>query len=102
MPNPIEWIDVDPRTLRVSSGRRYGADPAKLARQLSLFGASMTGMPAVEVWKCKDDVLMISNGVTRATRIAKLLPGQVIRVKVTARLPRYAVSWLPTIQDVLP
>jgi hypothetical protein len=59
-------------------------------------------MPAVEVWMCKDGELMIANGVTRATRIAKLLPGQLIRVKVTARLPRYKVSWLPRIQDVLP
>jgi hypothetical protein len=102
MPKPTEWIDVDPRTLRVSSGRLQGADPAKLARQLSLFGASTAGMPDIEVWKCKDDVLMISNGVTRATRIAKLHPGRLVRVKVTVQISRYNVSRFPTIQDVLP
>ena len=31
--------------LRVPPSRRQGADPAKLARQIALFGRSKTGMP---------------------------------------------------------
>jgi hypothetical protein len=99
---PREFLDVDPRTLRVPPSRRQGADPAKFARQLSLFGTSTAGMPTITVWRCKDGVLMIGNGVTRATRIAKLLPGQTVRVEVTDQVPRYNVSKLPTIGDLLP
>ena len=43
---------------------------------------------------------MISDGVTRATRIAKLSPGTTIRVEVLDTLP--TSSRLPTVQDRLP
>jgi hypothetical protein len=61
--------DVDPRELRVPSSRR-GADPVKLQRQIARFGASSAGMPPIEVYEGSDGVLVIYNGVTRATRIA--------------------------------
>jgi hypothetical protein len=44
---------------------------------------------------------MLYNGVTRATRIAKLSPGTLIRVEVIGTLPR-AFAAEPTIGDLLP
>ena len=93
--------DVDPRTLRVPPSRRQGADPFKLQRQIALFGRSAVGMPPPWVYEGSDGVLMLYNGVTRATRIAKLSPGTSIRVEVVGRLPRAFASG-PTIGDVLP
>ena len=58
-------------------------------------------MPPVEVYRGTDGELMIYNGVTRATRIAKLLPGQLIRVEVIDDLPT-PVGHLPTVGDTLP
>lgn len=79
-------VIVDPAELRVPPSRRYGADPGKLQRQLAAFGASSTGMPNPWVFEGTDGVLMIYNGVTRATRIAKLSPGTMIRVEIIGRL----------------
>lgn len=93
--------DVDPRELRVPTSRPEGADPAKLARQISLFGQSTLGMPPPWVYEGKDGVLVLYNGVTRATRVAKLMPGTLIRVEVLGTLPR-AYASLPTIGDLLP
>lgn len=44
---------------------------------------------------------MIFDGVTRATRVAKLLPGTLVRVEVIDDL-RYSVGHLPTVEDKLP
>ena len=46
-------------------------------------------------------VLILYNGVTRATRIAKLAPGTPIRVEDVGKLPK-AFAADPTIEDVLP
>jgi hypothetical protein len=46
--------------------------------------------------------MMIMDGVTRATRVAKVLPGQPIRVDITEELPNKDFSGLPTIGDTLP
>ena len=96
-----DFRDVDPRELRVPPSRRQGADPAKLARQISRFGASTAGMPPPWVYEGTDGVLLLYNGVTRATRIAKLAPGVLIRVEVIGRLPR-AFAAEPTIGELLP
>ena len=96
-----DFRDVDPRELRVPPSRRQGANPAKLARQISLFGRSALGMPPPWVYEGTDGVLVIYNGVTQATRIAKLAPGTTIRVEVIGKLPKaYAAD--PKIGDVLP
>lgn len=58
-------------------------------------------MPPPWVYEGTDGVLLLYNGVTRATRIAKLAPGTLIRVEVIGKLPR-AFSALPTIGDLLP
>ena len=46
----------------------------------------MVGMAAPWVYEAADGVFVIYNGVTRATRIAKLAPGTTIRVEVIGRL----------------
>ncbi len=96
-----DFRDVDPRELRVPPSRRQGADPGKLARQISLVGRSAVGMPPPWVYEGTDGVLLIYNGVTRATRIAKLAPGMLIQVEVIGKLPK-AYASDPKIGDVLP
>lgn len=96
-----DFRDVDPRELRVPPSRRQGADPAKLARQIALFGRATDGMPPPWVYEGTDGVLVLYNGVTRATRIAKLAPGTLIRVEVIGKLPK-AFAGEPKIGDFLP
>jgi hypothetical protein len=96
-----DFRDVDPRHLRVPPSRSQGADPAKLQRQIALFGRSSAGMPPPWVYEGSDGELMLYNGVTRATRIAKLAPGVLIRVEVIGELPK-AFAAEPTIEDLLP
>jgi hypothetical protein len=91
---------VDPRDLRISS-RTSGADPAKLHRQIARFGASAAGMPPIWAYEAADGVLVITNGVTRATRIAKLAPGDLVPVEVIGTVRRDCAK-LPRIGDVLP
>ena len=95
-----DFRDVDPRELRVPSSRRV-ADPVKLHRQISRFGASAAGMPPIETYEGSDGVLVIYNGVTRATRIAKLAPGTLVPVEVMGRLRR-AYGSNPKIGGTLP
>jgi len=97
-----EFIQVDPATLHVPPGRPQGADPGKLARQISQYGKSIGGMPPLEVVRGKDGALRINDGVTRATRAAKLLPGQTVPAEVIQTLPNLDVTKFPTIKDVLP
>jgi hypothetical protein len=79
---------VDPRELRVPSSRASGADPYKLQQQIARYGASVAGMPPIWAYECPDGSLLMVNGVTRATRIAKLAPGQRVPVEVIGRVRR--------------
>src|SRR5262245_56551917 len=97
-----ESLQVDPRTLRLPSSRWSGADPYKYHRQVARFGASVRGMPPPWVSRGKDGELMLLNGVTRATRVAKLLPGQTITVEVVEDRPNMDYSKYPTVGDTLP
>ncbi len=92
---------VDPSELRVSPARRQGADPAKLSRQISLFGRSVAGMPPLLVYEAADGVLVLYDGVTRATRVAKLSPATLVCVEVVGRLPKSFAS-SPSIGELLP
>lgn len=96
-----DFRDVDPCELRVPHSRPQGADPAKLQRQIAQFGRSGAGMPPPWVFEAADGVLVLYNGVTRATRIAKLSPGSLIRVEVVGKLRR-ACAGDHKIGDVLP
>ena len=97
-----ERLQVDPKTLRLPTSRRDGADPTKLARHIAKHGKDTSGMPLIEVTRGKDGELMINSGVTRATRVAKLLPGQLVDVIVIDERPKWDFSPLPTIGDKLP
>ena len=96
-----EFLDVDPRWLRLPPSRLDGADPAKLQRQIARYGQSLDGMPRVLVYRGSDGELMVVDGVTRATRAAKFRPGTSIPVEVQGDLPRTFGS-LPTVQEKLP
>lgn len=97
----LEYFDVDPRTLHLPGSRLGGADPYKLQRQIVAFGVSQAGMPPPWVYRGSDGALMLSDGVTRATRIAKLCPGATLRVEVV-RTIRVALGHFPRIGDLLP
>lgn len=99
--NPRVFLQVDPRNLRVPPSRAAGADPLKLARQVAKYGTRTDGMPTLEVSRGTDGELMINNGVTRATRVAKLLPGQLVEVEVIDDLP-VSLSHLKRLGDLLP
>src|SRR5271166_6015716 len=96
-----QFRDIDPAELRVPSSRRSGADPMKLHGQIARFGSSTAGMPPLIVYEGSDGVLVVYNGVTRATRIAKLAPGTMVRVEIVGRLRR-AYGPAPKIGDLLP
>jgi hypothetical protein len=101
MMSPRVFLDVDPRTLRLPTSRRSGADPLKLHRQIAQFGTSVQGMPSLEVSRGTDGALVINDGVTRATRVARLLPGVTVRVEVIDDLP-IPVGSFPSVGDLIP
>ena len=95
------FLDVDPRTLHLPSSRPSGADPGKLARELSQFGMSTTGMPRLFVIRDGQGRLQIIDGVTRATRAAKLCPGTLVPIEIIGDLPGQC-GRLPTVGERLP
>jgi hypothetical protein len=80
--------EADPNELRLPPSRASGADPWKLHQQIRQYGSSKDGMPPLLVYEDPDGVLEISDGVTRATRIAKLAPGEMVPVVVIGRYQR--------------
>lgn len=97
----MEYLDVDPRILRLPPSRLAGADPTKLQRQLTRYGKSMAGMPRLFVMRATDGELVIYDGVTRAVRVAMLLPGVMIPVEVIGNF-RTPAAFLPTVGDLPP
>ena len=97
-----EFIEVDPGELYLPPSREDGADSAKLARQLTQFGDSTAGMPALQVTRGKHGFLRINDGVTRATRVAKLHPGKLVLVEVIHERPTLDVARMPKIRERLP
>ena len=95
-----EFLEVDPATLHLPGSRQSGADPVKLHRQIANYGDSVAGMPPLEVSRGTDGHLVINDGVTRATRVAKNLPGVKVPVEVVRPLP-VAVAGLRTVRDRL-
>jgi hypothetical protein len=96
-----EYLDVDPRTLRLPPSRASGADPLKLQRQIARYGKSTAGIPRLMVFCAADGALVIYDGVTRATRVAKLLPRQTVPVEVIRKLGSRGGSQA-TVGDRLP
>jgi hypothetical protein len=97
-----EFIDVDPAELNLPPARAQGADPGKLAREISLFGSNLDGMPPLELVRGKDGQLRINDGVTRATRAAKLRPGVLAPAEIIQDIPRLNVARMPKVKDRLP
>jgi hypothetical protein len=97
----VEILQVDPKTLRLPASRLTGPDPIKFSRQLSRYWTSTTGMPLVEVTRGRGGELQIINGVTRASRVARLFPGQTIQVEVTETRLNLDLSRFPTLGEVL-
>ncbi len=95
------YLEVDPRTLHLPPSRASGADPVKLQRQIAMYGASVDEMPALWVYRGSDGALMIYDGVTRATRVAMLLPGTRVRVEVIGDLT-VPCGHLPTVGEPSP
>ena len=98
---PRLYLDVEPRMLHLPTTRTAGADPLKLQRQIARYGGSTQGMPPREAYRGTDGKLVVYDGVTRATRVAKLLPRQLVRVEVIDDLAT-PVGHLPTVGDRLP
>jgi hypothetical protein len=84
--------DVDPAELRLPSSRSSGADPVKLQQQIAKHGTSIAGMPPLLAYEGSDGILELYDGVTRATRVAKLLPGTAVKVEVIRKLKRPKAS----------
>jgi hypothetical protein len=99
--NPRVFLHVAPRSLRLPPSRSSGADPLKLATQIARYAATTQGMPTLEVSRGTGGELMINNGVTRATRVAKLMPGTLVEVEVIDDLP-IPLGSLKSIGDLLP
>jgi hypothetical protein len=97
----VEIVEIDPADLLLPPPRRSGADPAKLSRQIALYGNSLDGMPPLLAYRFSDGKLMLFDGVTRATRAAMLQPGATVRVEIVGDLPRRAPKG-PTVRDKLP
>ena len=96
-----EFLDVDPRSLRLPPSSVAGADPAKLQRQIARHGRSTAGMPRLVAYRGSDGELIVYDGVTRATRVAKLLPGRAVPVEVIGVL-RSPGARFPTVGERLP
>jgi hypothetical protein len=96
-----EILEVDPRELRLLPSQASGADPFKLQSQIARYGASTHGMPPPWVYRGSDGALVLYNGVTRATRVARLVPGSLIKVEVVGDLKR-PVGHYPKVGDALP
>jgi len=92
--------EVEPRDLRLPPSRAEGADPWKLHQQIRRFGSSKEGMPPIFVYEDPDGILEISDGVTRATRVAKMSPGESVPVVVIGRYRRSRAD-SPSIRDRL-
>src|SRR5437763_1628603 len=90
--------EVDPSGLRLPPSRASGADPWKLHQQIRLFGSSKDGMPPLFVYEDSDGLLEISDGVTRASRIAKLAPGETVPVIVIGQYRRSRAN-SPCVKD---
>ncbi len=97
-----EFLTVDPAELHLPPSRSQGAEPGKLARQIARYGSSLNGMPALQVVRGRDGLLRINDGVTRATRAAKLRPGEMVVVEVIADLPQLDVARTLKVKEMLP
>jgi len=62
----------------------------------------MVNMPTILVTEGKDGELQITDGVTRATRIAKMKPGVLVTVEVIDVFPHRDFTRFPKVGERLP
>jgi hypothetical protein len=91
---------VDPAELRLPPSRAGGADPWKLHQQIRQYGLSTNGIPPILVYQAPDGLLEIMDGVTRATRIAKHAPGELVPVIIIGTYRRSRAA-SPTVKERL-
>ncbi len=96
-----EVLNLDPSLLHLPPSRPSGADPVKLSRQIARHGVSTAGMPRLFAFRGSDGALVVYDGVTRATRVAKFLPGRTVPVEVIGDIPSPG-GHLPTVGERLP
>jgi hypothetical protein len=96
-----ELIQVDPGDLFLPPSRSQGADPGKLARQSAKYRDSLDDMPPLQVVRGRGGHLRINDGVTRATRAAKIRPGALVLAEVIQDLPNLDVTRMPKVKDTL-
>jgi hypothetical protein len=68
---------------------------------MAQFGPQLAGMPPLWVYAAADGALVIYDGVTRATRAAKVAPGTMVPVEIIGPLRREC-GHFPKIGDLLP
>jgi hypothetical protein len=95
-----ELLDVDPRSSRLPPSSLSGADPAKLQAQIARHGRSTVGMPRLAVSRGTNGELIVYDGVARATRVATLLPGQMVPAEVIGVVGSHGAG-LPTVGERL-
>ena len=96
-----ELIEVDPGDLYLPPSRSQGADPVKLARQIAKYGDSLDDMPPLQVVRGRGGHMRINDGVTRATRAARVRPGARVLAEVIQDLPNLDVTRMPKVKDSL-
>ena len=92
--------EVLPGELRLPPSRATGADPWKLHQQIRQFGTAISRSAPYPCISGPDGLLEIIDGVTRAARIAKLAPGQLVPVIVIGRYRRSRAN-SPRVKDRL-
>ncbi len=100
MSQPAAVRLVDPGELRLPPSRAGGADPWKLHQQVRQFAARADDMPPIFVYEDPDGIMEIIDGVTRATRVAKLAPGVPVPVLAIGTYRR-SRSASPRVRDRL-
>ena len=94
-------VAVDPGELHLPPTRRSGADRVKLAEQIRRHGDRTDGMLPVQVTLCGGGEMMINDGVTRATRVATLRPGDTIMAEVIDERPTWNLAHLPRVKETI-
>jgi len=87
--------------LTLHRGSLSGADPVQLQRRIARYGRSTVDMPRLVAYRGTDGELIMYDGVTRAARVAKLLPCQTVPVEVIGSVPSPEAR-SPTVGERLP